>query len=140
MDDPHFLALLAEAHLLDGDLGACTAAVEEGVELGRRERAIYLEPELLRLGAAASADPGAAEAALRRAVASAREQGARSLELRALTDLVRLLAGRPAAAAGPRAALGALLRSFSEGRDTPDQRAAAAAVDAPAGQRAVAPR
>ncbi len=140
MDDPHFLALLAEAHLLDGDPAACRAAAGEGVELGCRERARFLEPELLRLSAAATAEPELAEAALRRAVGVAREQGARSLELRALTDLVGLLAGRPTASASARAELGALLRTFTEGHETADLRAAAAAVDAPAGQGAVAPR
>ncbi len=136
MDDPHYLALLAEAQLLAGDRDACAATVDEALRVSARERSRYYEPELHRLRAAVAADAEAAEAALRQAIGSAHEQGSRSLELRAATDLVTLLATRPGRAAEARAELAALLRGFDQGHATPDLRAAAAAV----GKRAVGVR
>ena len=105
MDDPHYLALLAEAQLRAGDLEAGLAAVAAALELARRERSLFYEPELHRLDGAlhaAAGDAGRAEACLRRGLARAREQGSKALELRIATDLARLLAD-PAPAAEARA-------------------------------------
>ena len=49
MDDPHYLALLGEAQLRAGAIDAGLAAVAEALELSRRERSLFYEPELLRL-------------------------------------------------------------------------------------------
>ena len=135
MDDPHYLALLAEAQLRAGDLDAGLAAVAEALELARRERSLFYEPELHRLDGAlhaAAGRPDAAEASLRHALDRAREQRSRTLELRIATDLARLLAD-PAGAAEARAIVAALHAGFEEGFGTRDLRAAAAVL-APPGQ------
>ena len=139
MDDPHYLALLAEAQLRAGDHDAGLAAVAAALELARRERSLFYEPELHRLDGAlhaAAGRPDAAEASLRRALDRAREQGSRTLELRIATDLARLLAD-PAGAAEARATVAELHAGFEEGFGTRDLRDAAAVL-APPGQ-AIAP-
>jgi DNA-binding SARP family transcriptional activator len=135
MDDPFYLALLAEARLRGGEPGAAEAAIDEALVLARASGSRHYEPELLRLRAAANADdPGPAEADLRAAVEIADAQGSRMLALRAATDLAVLLgSGRAAGAA--RAALAARLATFTEGRHTVDLRAAAQAAGAAVGAR-----
>jgi DNA-binding SARP family transcriptional activator len=135
MDDPHYLALLAEAQLRAGEMDAGLAAVAEALELARRERSLFYEPELHRLDGALHAAAGRvdlAEAGLRRGLARAREQGSRALELRIATDLARLLADGVGAAEA-RAAVAAVHAGFEEGFATRDLRAAAAVL-APAAQ------
>ncbi len=139
MDDPHYLALLAEAQLAAGDLDAGAGAVAAALELAQRERSLFYEPELHRLDGAlhaAAGRAGAAEACLRRALAVAREQGSKTLELRIATDLAALLAD-PAAAAEARATVATVRAGFAEGHGTHDLRAAVAVLE-PVGQ-AIAP-
>ena len=131
MDDPHYLALLGEAHLRAGGLDAGLAAVAEALEIAHRERALFYEPELHRLDGglrAAAGDDAEAEASLRRGLARAREQGSIVLELRIAADLARLLpeAGRAAEA---RAAVLATYARFEAGFETRDLREAAALLD-----------
>jgi predicted TPR repeat methyltransferase len=131
MDDPHYLALLAEAHLRAGDADAGAAAVAQALGLARRERSLFYEPELHRLAGALHAVAGRAEAAaecLRRGLDRAREQDSTALELRIATDLARLLAD-PAGAAEARAAVRAAYGRFTEGFDTRDLREAAAVLE-----------
>ncbi len=131
MDDPHYLALLAEAYLRAGDTDAGHAAAAEALELAGRERSLFYEPELYRLTGALHAVDGAtdlAEASLRRALARAREQGSATLELRIATDLARLLPD-PAAAAEARALTASALARFEEGFGTRDLREAAALLE-----------
>jgi DNA-binding SARP family transcriptional activator len=131
MDDPHYLALLAEAHLRAGDVEAGHAAVDEALELSRRERALFYEPEVLRIGGALHAvagDAEAAEAELRRGLARAREQGSATLALRIATDLARLLPD-PAGAAEARALVEESYVTFEEGFGTRDLKEAAALLD-----------
>ena len=123
MDDPHYLALLADAHLRGGEIDAGLAAVAEALELARRERSLFYEPELHRLDGAlhaVRATPAPARAPLRRGLARAREQGSATLELRLATDLARLL---PDPAARGRGARGA-----SRARSPPSRRASARAT------------
>jgi tetratricopeptide (TPR) repeat protein len=130
MDDPYYLALMAEAHLRAGEPDAGLAAVAAALELARRERSLFYEPELHRLGAALHAAAGrddVAAASLRLGLARAREQGSASLELRIATDLARLPAA-PADAADARAAVAAVYARFEEGLETRDLRAAAAVL------------
>ena len=133
MDDPHYLALLAEAHLVAGELDGGLAAVAEALELARRERSLFYAPELHRLAGAlhaAAGRAGEADASLRRGLARAREQRSASLELRIATDHARLADGT-AAAAEARAAVAAAYAGFEEGHDTLDLRAAAAVLAQP---------
>jgi predicted ATPase len=124
MDDPHYLALLAEAHLRGGDLDAGHAAVADALELSRRERSLYYEPELLRLDGAlrlAAGDSAGAEASLREGLTRARAQGSATLALRIATDLARHLGGAEA-----RALVAESYETFEEGFGTRDLRDAAA--------------
>jgi DNA-binding winged helix-turn-helix (wHTH) protein/predicted ATPase len=132
---PYFLALIAELHLHGGESERALAAVDRGLEIGERtgER-IYLT-ELHRIGGEATALhpqerapwPSAAAEAERRflqALAIAREQHAKSLELRVAMSLARhwQAADRAADAA---ALLSETHRWFKEGLETPDLRSAA---------------
>ena len=77
-------------------------------------------------------DEGAAEAFFRSALATAREQGARMLELRAGTSLARQqrLQGKAKAAAE---LLGGIYTGFTEGFSTADLRSAAALLESLSG-------
>jgi DNA-binding SARP family transcriptional activator len=133
MDDPLYLGLLGDAYRLSGELEAALSAVDEGLAIGRRERAVFYEPELHRLrGALLLAGGGAvqeAEASLEQAVVLARRQGSRALELRAATTLGRVWLERGQGAEA-RALVAAVYEAFREGRDTPDLRAAEAVLSA----------
>jgi hypothetical protein len=134
MDDPYYLALLAEAHLRADERDAGLAAVAAALELARRERSLFYEPELHRLDAALHAAAGrddVAAASLRLGLARAREQGSASLELRIATDLA-LLPAAPPAIADARAAVAAVYARFEEGLETRDLRAAAEVLGAQA--------
>ncbi|HKH17234.1 MAG TPA: BTAD domain-containing putative transcriptional regulator [Solirubrobacteraceae bacterium] len=139
MDDPHYLALLAEAQLRAGELEAGLAAVAAALELAGRERSLFYEPELHRLAGALHAAAGradVADACLQRGLARAREQDSRALELRVATDLARLPGDRGRAAAA-RSAVAAVYARFEEGLDTRDLRDAAAVLAA--GGQAIVP-
>jgi ATP/maltotriose-dependent transcriptional regulator MalT len=120
-------ALQAEGLALIGDLDAAWILIEESVariEAGE-ERSHHAE--VLRLKGWISILRGApdqAAATLHKAIAVAREQGAKSWELRATITLARLLASR-----GDQAEALALLAPihdwFTEGRDTRDLKEAA---------------
>src|SRR5829696_8273749 len=129
MDDPHYLALLADAQLRTGDVETGLAAVAAALELVRRERSLFYEPELHRLDGALRAAAGhadVAESSLRRGLERAREQGSRALELRIATDLARLVPDAEA-----RAAVAAVYASFEEGFATRDLREAGALLGQP---------
>jgi len=130
MDDPHYLGLLADAHLRAGAIDAGLSAVAEALELAGRERSLFYEPELHRVAGALllqSGDPAEAERRLRTGLARAREQGSAALELRLATDLARL-APDSASAAEARAAVALAYNAFEEGHGTRDLREAAAVL------------
>ena len=117
-----FLSLLGDALLRDGRADEGLAAVDEGFAHAERtiERGFLAElhrvrGELLLL----KGQEPAAEESLRLALDVARQQQARSFELRAATSLARLLqsSGR---LPGARAVLEPVYRWFSEGHDTAD--------------------
>lgn len=84
------LGYAAEALLLTGDWRAAQQQLEEALAIAHRSGEQIFQPQLSLLEAAiarARGDVGAAEAALRRAVAEARVQGAPWLELLALVAL-----------------------------------------------------
>ena len=140
------LAVLADGCLGAGDLDAAQQALDEAFALVRETGERIVEAELLRLqgrlllreAAAASPDlfagrqsgPAVEEAAVcfERAIGVARDQGARSLELRASTDLSRLwqAQGRQQEA---HQLLAGIYGWFSEGLDTPDLQQAKALLD-----------
>ena len=80
---------------------------------------------LMRL---AKPDPVEAERCLREAIALARKQESKSLELRAATSLARLLAGAGRSDEA-RSALAGIYGSFTEGFDTADLKSARAVLD-----------
>jgi predicted ATPase len=93
----------------------------------------YLEAELYRIKGElalleAPGAVGAAEDALRQAVASARRQDAKSWELRAVTSLARLLASQGKRDEA-RATLAQIYNWFTEGFDTADLRNAKVLLD-----------
>jgi predicted ATPase len=117
-----FLSLLADALLRDGRVDEGLAVTDEGfayaektIEHGFLAELHRVRGELLLLK---GAEP-AAEASLRLALDVARQQQARSFELRAATSLARLLlnSGREP---GARAVLEVVYRWFGEGRNTAD--------------------
>ena len=124
---PAFCAWLAEAHAASGEVSQGLAAVEMGrqaatggahwldAELHR------LEGELLQVGPLA--DLARTEAHFLEALAVARAQGSRTLELRTATSLARLWQSQGRAGEA-RALLAPVVAWFTEGHDTTDLREA----------------
>lgn len=134
--EPWNLASLADAHRCAGEFGPALALLAESVVVSTATGERWWEAEQHRLAALCVLErggPGAeadAEAGFGRAIALAREQGAKSLELRAATGLARLLrrSGRGDAA---RAGLAGIFDGFTEGFETDDLRVARATLDTP---------
>jgi class 3 adenylate cyclase/DNA-binding SARP family transcriptional activator/pimeloyl-ACP methyl ester carboxylesterase len=126
LDDPYFLAVLADACLVVGEVDTGLAAVDEAIAAMSSERSFFCEPELHRLRGdllLARDERPAAEASLDTAVAVARRQGARAYELRALVSLARIRRDR---AAGE--AVAAVVAAMHEGAGSPDLLAAHAVL------------
>jgi predicted ATPase len=125
MDEPFFLALLAECALADGRVDEADEALAHARRPTRAGRDFFYAPELLRLDALVQAETGEADAALARldaATGSARYLGALSLELRAATTRVQL-ALRGIGEADPAAhGLADVLSQLPEGAGTEDVR------------------
>jgi adenylate cyclase len=121
-----WMRVLLEACAVAGDARTGLAAAESAIGLdaslweaeARRLRAEFL--------AALDAPQDEIEAELERALQKARRQGARALELRAATSLLRLRQrrGDDPASAPARDALQVILDKMPEGRDTQDVREA----------------
>ena len=95
MELPFLLSVLAHAYLDSGALREAAATLDEAMSLAAEARALHQFPELLRtkgeLQLMQDQDhPEAAQACFQQAVTAAREQGAKSLELRASMSLARL--------------------------------------------------
>jgi tetratricopeptide (TPR) repeat protein len=123
------LAMLAEAAFDGSHYHQASAALCEALAVvdGKGER--MWEAELFRLrGELGKADQEGAKSDFLRAIATARSQQTRSLELRATTSLARLLAkqGRRDEA---RTMLGEIYGWFTEGFDTADLKDAKALLD-----------
>ena len=120
-----------------GDVDAGLAAVAEALELARRERSLFYEPELLparrRAARGRAATLERAEASLRRGLERAREQGSATLELRIATDLARLVARPRGRRRGARRRRRRRYAAFDEGFGTRDLREAAALLEARVG-------
>jgi predicted ATPase len=120
-------ALRAEGLALTGDLKSAFALIEESVARieGGEERSHYAE--VLRLKGwilILRGEPEQAAATLRKAITVARDQGAKSWELRAATTLARLLASNGDSAEAL-AVLAPVHDWFTEGHDSRDLKEAA---------------
>ena len=122
MDDPYYLGLLAEACLAGARFDEGLDALEEALA-GLGEDGSFYEAELHRVQAGlrlrAGDRPDQVEPVLRKALAVARRQHARSLELRVAVDLGHLLAARGDTDAALEL-VAPVLDGFTEGRDAPD--------------------
>ncbi len=125
----NLLALVGRGYLLVGDHARGLDTVAEALDLTERTGARYVESKLLRLRGELLRAAGAAAAeidtALLAAYGTARSQQAKSLELRAATELVRWRAaqGTPDQADAVRM-LEEVYAWFTEGHETPDLREA----------------
>jgi adenylate cyclase len=137
---PYFLALLADGYWRIGESATALGMLDEAVSIVEKSGEHCYEAELYRLkgcfvtgGAsnewAASARDSEAADCFHKAIAGARRQGARSLELRAASDLARLLQ-RQGKKADAKQALSEVYERFTEGFDTADLRDAKALLDA----------
>ena len=132
---PYFLTLLAEAHVMRGDLDRALERladarqiVAQGGEAAASAEIDRLEGEVRRQraeaagsGESAGADEEAAiEALFRRALDTARRQGARVFELRAAGSLARFLAHRGVASDEARQLLEKAIREIPEPSPTRD--------------------
>jgi predicted ATPase len=131
-DSPYHL-LLAEAHLRMGQVTEGLAALDKALakveETGERDmKAEYhrLKGELLLMG---DADEGEVEGQFLKAIDTARQQSARSLELRATVSLCRLWQAQSRKKEA-RQMLAEIYGWFTEGFDTPDLKEARALLGA----------
>ena len=129
----YLLGLLAEAYLVVGDRPSGLMMVEEALALTSRHLDRFFEAELHRLHglllALEPAEPDAAEAALRRALAVGKAREANALVLRALVSLARFLTEQGRAGEARRL-LHDVLRGDVAAAEGADLRAAAAALAA----------
>ena len=131
--ETYLLSLLAEAEGTVGDSEQALATVDEALQLAGTTGVRCWEPELHRLKGQFQlqrerANARAAEDSFRKAIEVAREQEAKSWQLRAATSLARLWAehGRRARA---RDLLAPVYGWFTEGFDTADLKEAKALLD-----------
>jgi class 3 adenylate cyclase/predicted ATPase len=131
---PYWLALQAEAYARTARHGEALSLLEEALGVVRMNRECWWEPELhrlkgelaLRAGVVPDADAASIEethACFSQAIEIARQQGSRSLELRAAMSLARMWEGRGKRAEARRL-LDPIYSTFTEGFDTADLRAA----------------
>ncbi len=128
---PYWLALLAEQLAKRGDIAKGLATVDEGLSVVRDTFQPFYEAELHRLRGELlllRADVPGAESALREALAIARRQEAKSLELRAAISLARLWQ-RHGKRDDARALLAPVCEWFTEGFGTPDLQDAKALLE-----------
>jgi predicted ATPase len=123
-DRPYYLALLAEASAQSRQTAEGLEAVTEALATVARSVGRWWEAELHRLNGAlllqpSLAQPGEAEACFQQALAVARRQQAKSLELRASMSLSRLWQ-RQGKRAAARELLAPIYDWFTEGFDTAD--------------------
>jgi tetratricopeptide (TPR) repeat protein/predicted Ser/Thr protein kinase len=119
---PQFLAMLAEAYILDHDFDAALHTVQDAQRVAHANDDLYWTPELHRLeGVArlATEDQDAALACFRTAIAIAKSQQSQLLVLRATVALSRLMAAQ-GSVPDARAALVAEYAPFTEGFDSLD--------------------
>jgi class 3 adenylate cyclase/predicted ATPase len=125
---PLYIVSTAELSCQSGDTATAAALLERAAEIVNSTGARWCEPEIARLQARCTRNAEEAIALLRFSLALAREQGAKLWELRAATDLARLLHERRDNDAA-REMLAPVYAWFSKGTNTPDLVAARALLD-----------
>jgi class 3 adenylate cyclase/tetratricopeptide (TPR) repeat protein len=125
------IVLLCPVLLLRNENEAALEVIDHGLSIVNRNGERFFEAELYRLKArvlrARGASDAEAEALLEQALRTARDQQARTLELRAATDLARLWTGQGKRTEA-RDVLSSAYSRFSEGFDTRDLTEAKAAL------------
>jgi predicted ATPase len=129
----HWLALLAEAYRNTGQPGEGLRVLAEALDHVAQTGIVYYEAELRRLQAELrlrldTPDEQRAERSFRKALEIARQQQAKSWELRAATSLARLW-GELGRRAQARDLLAPVYGSFTEGFDTADLKDAKALLE-----------
>jgi predicted ATPase len=126
---PYYLSLLADAHGRSGKPGEGLDLIEEALEASNRSGEAWWRAEIYRikgeLGLQASGKEDAALESFNSALALARNQSAKSLELRAAMSLCGFHRGKRGAPEA-RQILGAVYGSFTEGFETHDLKIAQA--------------
>ena len=128
---PHFLALLAGACELAGQVEEASTLLDDALQIAERTRERWLEAELSRHKGELLLRQGNPEAAgelYRRALSIAREQEAKLWELRAAASLARLRRDQDRRAEA-RDLLAPIYGWFTEGFATPDLKEAKALLD-----------
>jgi predicted ATPase len=130
---PFLLGLLADVHAQAGSPTQALALLTEALAIVERTQERWFEAELHRLSAEAllagsPRDVAEAEASLRRALAVAREQGAKFWELRAAITLARLWHDQGKLSEAVKL-LAPIYGSFTEGFDTLDLKEAKTLLD-----------
>ena len=134
MDRPFYLALLAEAQLVSGQVQDGLETIENAIELVREGRPFFYEAELYRLRGLIKLtldSPGnqaEAEQDYEQALEVARRQSALSLELRAAASLARLWQAQGKSAEAL-ALLQPVYDRFEEGFETRDLQEARGLLD-----------
>ncbi len=125
----YFLCLLAETHMRRDEWAQSMDALSQAQAFANETDERYWEAERFRLNGELLMRQGQsseqAEIFFQQALAKAREQSSRSLELRAATSLAQL-ARKNGRAGEAKATLAAVLTTFAEEQDTPDMAAARA--------------
>src|SRR5262249_24540533 len=121
---PFLLSVLASAYLDSGELRQASATLDEALSVAAETRALYFFPEVLRtkgklLLLQDQDHPQAAQAYVQQAVTMAREQAARSFDLRAAMSLARLWREQDKVQQA-RELLAPVYGWFTEGLDTRD--------------------
>jgi DNA-binding SARP family transcriptional activator len=122
MDDPYYLALLADASARTGRIDTAAASVEEAFRLAPPGRGFFFESELHRLTGEVLLRLGRgdeAEVPLRQALELARDRGSPSLELRAALSLAGCLHANGQAGTA-RTLVRRVYSTFTEGFETHD--------------------
>jgi predicted ATPase len=133
MGFPFFLSVLARAYLDSGELRQAAVTLDEALSVATEARALYFFPEVLRtkgklLLLQDQDHPEAAQKCFQQAVTMAREQGAKSFELRAATSLAHLWRSQGKVQQA-RELLAPVYGWFTEGFDTRDLKEAKALLE-----------
>jgi predicted ATPase len=127
------LVMLAESYKTGGQIGAGSSVLAEALAITHTSEDRYYEAEVYRLRGELLFEEGnrfeAAEENFLQALNVARQQGAKSLELRAVMSLCRLWQKRGKREEAHRM-LTEIYRWFTEGFETPDLQEAQALLDA----------